>query len=145
MVRFTEHTEAGAVIFAHETKAHRTPLPKPAADTFCRKLPPPRIPTMPPASENSAPGANGYWRAVIRFTLLLLAIWTLVSIVAAILFVEPLNAFHVGRLPAGFWMAQQGSILVFVALIFIYARRMDKLDHEFRKDADDAGTTESQP
>ena len=86
-------------------------------------------PPPPAASRN-----RDYWRAVIRFTLLLLAIWALVSLVAAILLVEPLNQVRVGRLPAGFWMAQQGSILVFVALIFIYARRMDRLDDAFTRD-----------
>ena len=77
---------------------------------------------------------NGYWRTVIRFTLIMLAIWALVSLVAGILLVEPLNALRVGRLPAGFWVAQQGSIVAFVALIFYYARRMDRLDHQFNKD-----------
>ena len=77
---------------------------------------------------------NDYWRTVIRFTLVLLVIWALVSIIGAILLVETLNQFHVGRLPAGFWLAQQGSIVVFVALIFFYARRMDRLDHQFKKD-----------
>lgn len=77
---------------------------------------------------------NDYWRSVIRFTLVLLAIWALVSIVGAILLVETLNQFKVGSLPAGFWLAQQGSILVFVALIFVYARRMDRMDHQFNKD-----------
>jgi putative solute:sodium symporter small subunit len=87
---------------------------------------------MPQPSESSSP--NGYWRAVIRLTLILLSIWALVSLVAGILLVEPLNNFKVGRLPAGFWMAQQGSIIVFVVLIFVYARRMDRLDHKFKKD-----------
>jgi putative solute:sodium symporter small subunit len=87
---------------------------------------------MPQPSASSSP--NGYWRAVIRLTLILLSIWALVSLVAGILLVEPLNHFKVGRLPAGFWMAQQGSIIVFVVLIFVYARRMDRLDHKFKKD-----------
>jgi len=86
------------------------------------------------ASPPPAAPRNDYWRAVIRFTLILLAIWALVSIVGAILLVETLNQFHVGRLPAGFWLAQQGSIVVFVILIFVYARRMDRLDHQFNKD-----------
>jgi putative solute:sodium symporter small subunit len=87
------------------------------------------MPQTPPSSD-----PNGYWRAVIRLTLILLSIWALVSIVAGILLVEPLNHFKVGSLPAGFWMAQQGSIIVFVVLIFVYARRMDRLDHEHKKD-----------
>ncbi len=82
---------------------------------------------MPPSAPPPQT-ARTYWRSVLRLTFGLLAIWALVSLVAAILLVEPLNHLRVGRLPAGFWMAQQGSILVFVALIFIYARRMDRLD-----------------
>ena len=82
----------------------------------------------------SSPPPNGYWRATLRLILILLAIWALVSIGAGILLVRPLNEFTVGRLPAGFWMAQQGSILVFVALIFIFARRMDALDRRYGKE-----------
>ncbi|MGH8021240.1 MAG: DUF4212 domain-containing protein [Opitutaceae bacterium] len=89
---------------------------------------------MPLNPSKTATNGVAYWRAVIRLTLGLLAVWALVSIVAAILLVEPLNEFNVGRLPAGFWMAQQGSILVFVVLIFVYARRMDRLDENFKKD-----------
>ena len=90
---------------------------------------------MPPSPTPSRPGnGSAYWRSVVRLTLVLLAIWAAVSLVAGILLVEQLNELSVGRLPAGFWMAQQGSILVFVALIFIYARLMDRLDHKFRKD-----------
>jgi putative solute:sodium symporter small subunit len=97
---------------------------------------------MPPSPPESSPAraaanngnGNAYWRSVIRLTLLLLGIWALVSIVAAIVLVELLNTLKVGRLPAGFWLAQQGSIVVFVALIFIYARRMDRIDHQYRKD-----------
>ena len=48
-----------------------------------------------------------------------------------ILFVEPLNQIKLGGFKFGFWMAQQGSIYVFVALIFVYVRQMNKLDREF--------------
>ncbi len=95
---------------------------------------------MPPPPKPNADGATTYWRAVIRLTAVLLAVWALVSIVAAILLVEPLNAFRIGRLPAGFWMAQQGAIIVFVALIFVYARTMDRIDHRFRKDVEEERT-----
>lgn len=84
------------------------------------------------------PPDNGYWRSTIRLILVLLAIWAFVSIGAGILFVRPLNALTVGRLPAGFWMAQQGSILVFVGLIYIFARRMDALDRRYGKDREDS-------
>jgi len=61
----------------------------------------------------------------------LLTIWALVSFGAGILFVEPLNEIVIAGFPLGFWFAQQGSIIVFVALIAVYVVRMDKLDAEF--------------
>lgn len=61
----------------------------------------------------------------------LLTVWALVSFGAGILFVEPLNKVEVAGFPLGFWFAQQGSIITFVALIAIYVTRMDKLDEEF--------------
>ena len=51
-----------------------------------------------------------------------------------VLLVEPLNRFHIGQLPLGFWFGQQGSIYVFVVLIFVYAWRMDRLDRRFGVD-----------
>ena len=92
---------------------------------------------MPPTPPNSTSNGVAYWRSVIRLTLGLLSIWALVSIVAAILLVEPMNSFRVGRLPAGFWMAQQGFIVVFVALIWIYARCMDRIDRAYHKRDED--------
>ncbi len=78
---------------------------------------------------------RSYWRANTALIRNLLIVWALVSIVFSILLVEPLNAIRFFGVPFGFWMAQQGSILVFVALIFIYAFQMDKLDrkHNLRK------------
>ncbi len=75
-----------------------------------------------------------YWRQNIRLIRWLLVVWAAVSLGAGILFVKPLNAISIGHLPFGFWMAQQGSIFVFVVLIFIYARRMDKIDHDHHAD-----------
>ena len=69
-----------------------------------------------------------YWRANRRLICILLIIWATVSIGCGILLVEPLNHFQIGELPLGFWIAQQGSIIVFVILIFIYAWAMDRLD-----------------
>ncbi|MBD8868645.1 DUF4212 domain-containing protein [Nocardioides donggukensis] len=74
---------------------------------------------------------QAYWRRNLRLMAVLLSIWALVSFGAGILFVEPLNDIVVGGFPLGFWFSQQGSILVFVALIAIYVWRMDKLDAEF--------------
>jgi len=72
-----------------------------------------------------------YWRRNLRLMAGLLAVWALVSFGAGIVFVEALNKVEVAGFPLGFWFSQQGSIVVFVALIAIYVWRMDKLDAEF--------------
>ena len=74
---------------------------------------------------------EAYWRANTALIRNLLIVWALVSLVFSILLVEPLNAVRLGSIPLGFWMAQQGSILTFVALIFIYAIQMDRLDRKY--------------
>jgi putative solute:sodium symporter small subunit len=58
-------------------------------------------------------------------------VWFAVSFLFGILLVDPLNQFSIGGYPLGFWFAQQGSIYVFVALIFFYAWRMNRLDRSF--------------
>jgi len=75
-----------------------------------------------------------YWRANLRAMAILLAVWFFASFGLGILFVEPLNAFSLGGFPLGFWFSQQGSIYVFVALIFVYARWMDRIDSKFGVD-----------
>ncbi len=72
--------------------------------------------------------ANAYWRANIRLLIKLLLVWFTVSFLAGIVFVDTLNAYEVFGFKLGFWFAQQGSIYVFVALIFVYAAKMKKLD-----------------
>lgn len=74
---------------------------------------------------------KSYWRANIRLIQLLLFIWAVVGYGCSILWVETLNRFSVGGLPLGFWFAQQGAIYIFVLLIFIYAKAMDKLDNKY--------------
>ena len=78
--------------------------------------------------------AQAYWKANVRLITILLIIWAVVSYGFGILLANVLSGIHIGALPAGFWFAQQGSIYVFVALIFIYAKRMDKLDREYNVD-----------
>ncbi len=79
-----------------------------------------------------------YWKANLRLISLCLAIWFVVSFVFGIILVEPLNNISLGGYKLGFWFAQQGSIYVFVALIFFYANRMGKLDkeHDVHEDKD---------
>jgi putative solute:sodium symporter small subunit len=75
--------------------------------------------------------SKGYWRANVKVQGSLLVVWGVVGLVLAVLLAEPLNEIVIGGFPLGFWVAQQGSIIVFVALIFIYARRMDRVDEEY--------------
>jgi len=60
-----------------------------------------------------------------------LVVWFAVSYGCGILFVDELNAISLGGFKLGFWFAQQGAIYVFVALIFVYVKKMNKLDREF--------------
>lgn len=83
------------------------------------------------ARQISAADAQEYWRRNLRLIAGLLTIWFLVSFGAAILLARPLAAVSFGQVPLSFWFAQQGSIIVFVILIFVYAWRMNKLDEEF--------------
>jgi putative solute:sodium symporter small subunit len=76
---------------------------------------------------------RAYWRANTALIRNLLLIWAFVSLGCSILFVPILNNLNFGSVPLGFWMAQQGSIFVFVILIFIYAIQMDKLDRKYRR------------
>ncbi|MFK4764098.1 DUF4212 domain-containing protein [Desulfobaculum sp. SPO524] len=72
-----------------------------------------------------------YWRRNLRYMVILLSIWAVVSYGCGILFVEPLNAIRIGGFPLGFWFAQQGAIYVFVILIFVYFFLMRRLDKAF--------------
>lgn len=79
----------------------------------------------------STPSAASYWKRNLRLIAILLAIWAVVSFGFSILLAVPLQEISIGNLPASFWWAQQGSMFVFVILIFVYAKRMDTLDREF--------------
>jgi putative solute:sodium symporter small subunit len=73
----------------------------------------------------------GYWAANVRIILVSLVLWALCSFGFGILLRPALSGIAVGGSDLGFWFAQQGSILVFLALIFFYAWRMNKLDREY--------------
>ena len=78
--------------------------------------------------------AKVYWKENIRYVLILLAIWFLVSYGAGIIFKDELNQIKIGGFKLGFWFAQQGSMYVFVILIFVYVRLMNKLDKKYGYD-----------
>ena len=78
-----------------------------------------------------ADNSQAYWKATLRLLTKILIIWFLVSFGAGILFAPLLNKISLGGYPLGFWFAQQGSIYIFIALIFYYARKMGQIDREF--------------
>jgi putative solute:sodium symporter small subunit len=77
---------------------------------------------------------KAYWRENLTLLAKLLVIWFLVSFAAGILFVEQLNQIQFFGFKLGFWFAQQGSIYVFVALIFYYMSKMNALDKRYGVD-----------
>ena len=77
------------------------------------------------------PRSKAYWKANLRYLLVLILIWFSVSYGAGILFREELNSIRIAGFKLGFWFAQQGSIYVFVALIFVYVRLMNRLDKKY--------------
>lgn len=75
--------------------------------------------------------AQKYWRQNLKYLTILMAIWFVVSYLCGILFVDELNNIRMGGFKLGFWFAQQGAIYVFVILIFVYVRLMNRLDNNF--------------
>jgi len=78
--------------------------------------------------------ASSYWKVNLTYLVVLLCIWFIVSFGAGILFKDYLDNFTLGGFKLGFWFAQQGSIYVFVLLIFVYVRLMNKLDKKYGYD-----------
>ena len=88
---------------------------------------------MSPLNEQQA---KEYWRRNLSLMIKLLVIWFVVSYGCGIILVDVLNTIQIGGYKLGFWFAQQGSIYVFVALIFYYAKKMGDLDREFGVEED---------
>ena len=78
--------------------------------------------------------AVAYWKQNLTYLAILLFIWFVVSYGCGILFREALNQFQLGGFKLGFWFAQQGSIYVFVVLIFVYVYLMNRLDKKYGYD-----------
>ncbi len=75
--------------------------------------------------------SQAYWKATLSLLFKILIVWFLVSFGAGILFADMLNSIHLGGYPLGFWFAQQGSIYIFIVLIFYYAKKMGDIDRKF--------------
>ena len=85
--------------------------------------------------------AQTYWKPNIKIVSVLLSIWFFISFGCGILFVDFLDQFRFGGFKLGFWIAQQGSIFVFVVLIYAYIYLMDKLDNEYNLQSTQQGNS----
>ncbi len=72
-----------------------------------------------------------YWQKNLGYIVGTLAVWFAVSYLAGIVFVDQLDTVKIGGFPLGFWFANQGSLVIFVVLIFVYVSMMNKLDKQF--------------
>jgi len=85
---------------------------------------------------STASKSKAYWKENIRYVVILLSIWFLVSYGCGILFKDALDTINFGGFKLGFWFAQQGAIYCFVVLIFIYIWLMNRLDKKYGYDED---------
>ena len=81
---------------------------------------------------------RAYWRENLTLVAVLLTVWFVVAFLLSIVFADDLNQFKLGSFPLGFWIAEQGSLYVFVALIFIYVWLMNQLDRKYGLEEDEA-------
>ena len=93
---------------------------------------------MEPSSKNEA-----YWRKNLQYLAILLGIWFITSYLCSVVFVEQLDKIRIGGCPLGFYFAQQASIWIFVALIFVYTWLMNRLERKYsqREDREDPEQT----
>ena len=87
--------------------------------------------------KNSNGNVDQYWKKNIQIVAILLSIWFIASFGFGIIFANNLDKINFFGFKLGFWFAQQGSILIFVAIIFIYIRLMKQLDQDFKEEIDD--------
>ncbi len=75
---------------------------------------------------------TNYWRRNLLYVAILLMVWFVVSLGCGVLFADALDKYHLPGtgFPLGFWFAQQGSIYIFVVLIFVYVWLMSRLDRK---------------
>ncbi len=74
---------------------------------------------------------KAYWNENLVYIIVLLSIWFFVSFVCGIMAVDQLDAMKIGGFPLGFWFANQGSLVTFVVLIWVYVWLMNKLDVKY--------------
>ena len=74
----------------------------------------------------------GYWRENIKLLTILMSIWFVVSFLLGIVFVDQLDNIRFAGFKLGFWISQQGAIFIYVLLVFVYLKAMDKLDKKYK-------------
>jgi putative solute:sodium symporter small subunit len=79
-------------------------------------------------------GLKYYWKKNLLYLAILLGIWFITSFLISIVFADYLNNIRIGGFKLGFWFAQQGSIYIFVIIIFVYVRLMNRLDKKYDVD-----------
>jgi putative solute:sodium symporter small subunit len=89
---------------------------------------------LPPAEARLRAAIDAHWRRNLRLSSALLALWALAGLGCGVLFADWLNRWSLGGFPLGFWFAQQGSILVFVLLVLVYAAVMHRLDRRHHEE-----------
>ena len=77
---------------------------------------------------------RAYWRRNLTVMAILLSLWAVAGLGCGVLFADRLNEHHIGGFPLGFWFAQQGSIIVFVILILVYAVLLNRMDRNLARD-----------
>ena len=82
-------------------------------------------------ADNNSENVQAYWKENLRLMVILLSVWFVISYLCGIVFAQELNSIRLGGYKLGFWFAQQGSMYGFVAIIFIYAKKMKDLDRKY--------------
>jgi putative solute:sodium symporter small subunit len=72
-----------------------------------------------------------YWKKNVRLLIILLTIWFTVSFLLGIIFSEALDQYSFFGFKLGFWISQQGAIIIYIAIIAVYVKQMQKLDRKF--------------
>ncbi|MDC1436137.1 DUF4212 domain-containing protein [Gammaproteobacteria bacterium] len=74
----------------------------------------------------------GYWQENIKILTILMSIWFIVSFLLGIVFVDQLDNIRFAGFKLGFWISQQGAIFIYVLLVYVYLKAMDKLDKKYK-------------
>lgn len=74
---------------------------------------------------------KAYWHAILKMLICFLIVWAVTSFLLPIVLVEQLNRVYIGGYPLGFWFAQQGSIYIFVIMIFVYVVVINRIDKKY--------------